>query len=266
MQPIQGLFEQPHGQIPPLPAPVLTLMKTPQGTPRREVLAIMRTDMELCSAVLAMAGNTYYSGRRPLTSLSRLVDRVGLSGIRGLFLRSALDRAVFSQPGAVMERLRDHSTATAHISLIICQHAAVHSETAFICALMQHTGIAIPLALLMQTTSAPSDETMVWETLGCAHEAIAGLIAEAWSLPEEIRLVLVRHHQLTANSPADRIIATLTLANLIASELDRGLEAAAHPPPEGTLIDASLNLLDLTASQLPVIRQNADDVLSLVAA
>jgi HD-like signal output (HDOD) protein len=266
MMPLHGLFEQPQGPIPSLPDVVLRLYQISDDTPRREVLAVMRSDAELCDAVLSVAELPYYSGRRPLRSLSRLVDRIGLPGVRGLLLRTALDRVVFTAASPVMESLRDHSLATAYISQAIGQYAAVHSETAFTCALLQHTGVAVPLGLMITSTGSPPGASLVWETLGCAHEAIAGLIAESWQLPEGIRSVLVRHHRLDSTPETNRIIATLILSDLIASALDRGLGAEEHPPPTAPHVDDALACLDLSPCRLPLIERAAAEVLSRAAA
>lgn len=260
MQPLHGLFEQPRGSIPELPVLLPRLMQLPDAAPRRDVLAILREDAELCEAVLSIAATPYYSGRRPLDRLSRLVDRVGLPGVRGLVLQAALDRAVFGRPGSAIGRLWDHSLATAYITRAICQHAAVHSETAFAAALLQHTGLAVPLGLSEVTDSE------LWQRLGCAHEAIAGFLAESWSLPEPLCTVLLRHHQLGASPASDQIVATLVLADLIARALGRGLEPWVHAPPQDSEIDAALAHLDLSAGRLPLIERAADAVLLRAAA
>lgn len=265
MQSIHGLFEQPEGAIPPLSDAMTRLMKMPQKALLREVLSTIRTDTELSSDVLEMADNEFYSGRRRIRSLPELIDRLGLSGIRGLALQATLNRTVFDS-GYLMQRLNDHSTATAYITMAISQHASVNSETAFQCALLQHIGVAVPLGLMNKATGSVMEEDMMWEALGCAHEAIAGLVAQTWELPETIRSVLVQHHRFGKVADINHVIATLIIADVLASELGRGLDCDEHPPPSAALIDASLKQLDLPASQLPVIEGAASELLNRVSA
>ena len=265
MQSLQGLFKQPEGAIPPLSGAVTRLMKMPQKSMLREVLSTIRTDTELSSDVLQMADNHYYSGLRPIRSLPELIDRIGLSGVRGLALRATLNRAVFDG-SPMMRRLKEHSTATAYITLAISQHASVNSETAFHCALLQHIGVAVPLGMMNKSNGSPMEEAMMWETLGCAHEAIAGLVAETWKLPETIRAVLIQHHRFGRVANINHVIATLIIADVLSSELDRSLDSEEHPLPSDELIDAALQQLEMPASQLHLIAETANEVLERVSA
>ena len=251
----QGLFEPSRDSVPDVPELIPKLMLLPEDTPRHDILAILREDAELCEAILLIAKKPYYSGRRPITSLSRLVDRIGLSGIRGLALQAALARAVFSQPSEIMQELWKHSLTTAYITRVICQHAAVHSETAFATALLQHIGLALPLAL----NEVAEDD--LWERLEYAHEAIAGFLVKSWSLPESLCKAVLQHHRLGTGTASDEIVATLIIADLIANNLERGLEPWVHAPTLESDVEAALAHLDLSASRLTVIERAAASML-----
>ena len=265
MQSINGLFEKPEGAIPPLSGAVTRLMKMPQKAMLREVLSTIRTDTELSDDVLRMADNHYYSGRRPIRNLPELIVRLGLGSVRGLALRTTLDRTVFDD-GPMMQRLKNHSTVTAYITTAISQHASVNSETAFHCALLQHIGVAVPLGMMTKSNGREIEEAMMWEALGCANKAIAGLVAETWELPETIRSVLVQHHRFGKVADINHVIATLIIAEVLACELDLGLDSDEHPVPSDDLIDAALTQLDLPASQLPSIAGTASELLDRVSA
>ncbi|MDG1479990.1 MAG: HDOD domain-containing protein [Myxococcota bacterium] len=251
----QGLFEPSRDSIPDVPALVPKLMMLPEDASRHDIVALLREDAELCEAVLHIAKKPYYSGRRPITNISRLVDRIGLSGVRGLALQAALARAVFNKPSATMQDMWKHSLATAYITRVICQHAAVHSETAFAVALLQHVGLALPLAL-----NEVSDDDM-WERLEYAHEAIAGFLVKSWSLPESLCTAVLQHHRLGAGVASDEIVATLIIADFIANNMERGLEPWVHPPPLESDVEAALAHLDLSATRLPVIERAAATML-----
>ena len=146
---------------------------------------------------------------------------------------------------------------------MISRHASVHSETAYACAMLQHMGVAVPLGHLIQQTGMVPAPEVAWEALACAHEAIAGVVAGTWGMPEPLQAILARHHQLSRDD-TDAVIATLILADLIACEQGEGLSVAEHPPPSATQVDAALERLDLPASWLPRIQRDAVEVLERV--
>jgi len=138
---------------------------------------------------------------------------------------------------------------------VICQHAAVHSETAFAVALLQHVGLALPLAL-----NEVSEDDM-WERLEYAHEAIAGSLVKYWSLPESLCTAVLQHHRLGMGTASDDIVATLIVADFIANNLELGLEPWVHAPPLESDVEAALAHLDLSATRLPAIERAAAKML-----
>ena len=248
MNPPIGLLTGPGDAIPALSDVVGRLLKLPHDASRRDILSVARADLELADAALRLAGAPYSSGQRAPKTLTRLVERVGLSGTQQLFLRAALEQTLFSSPA--LQRLHNHSTAAAYTTQVLSRHTLLHSDLAFVCALLQHSGAAVAIQAMQR--HAIHDETTWWQIIGCAHEALAGMVAGMWGLPERIQTVLFNHHQ-RVGPQTDPIIAALQVADLITCQLNIGLDLPAHPPPDSDDITAALQRLELSPDRLSIV-------------
>lgn len=256
-----GLFDAPGVGIPSLPEMIGDLMAIKPDMPSRRVVRMFKNEPELRDAVLELANSPYYSGRRPLESIGRILDRTGLPGLRSLALRGMLELELFSHSDPLIEQLRQHSTATAYITGVLARYTPLNAERLFVSALLQNIGVIIPL---MNMDPQRASEPAGWQAIRYAHEAIARLACEEWDMPKEVQDILGEHHQLDASMDNARDISALFLANYIASTLDLGIDHPIHPEDDEDIVELAMEVLDVEPGQLPAIQEDAHEVLSLI--
>ncbi len=267
MNAVRGLFENLDKSVPIMPEVISDLMAVREGIPARRVLRILKREPEIIEAIMPLAQCRYYAGYRPFSSLNRLMGRVGLSAMRGLAMRSALDVLLYNDPAMprLMGALRAHSNATAFTTQVISRYSMIPAEDAFHCALMQHIGVVVPAIAYQSAIGRAPDEGTLWQMIGCAHEAIAGLVASLWELPETIHKVLSSHHHIPPSTQEAPIIAALILAEHITDALHAGLDIPQHPPPDALAVEEAMDVLELPRQLLPRVIRESQGVLSLVA-
>ena len=211
-----------------------------------------------------MAGAPYYSGKRPLNSLARVVERVGLGAMQGLGLRAALNVLVY-QAGdhPLLDTLSRHAAGTAYITTVLARYTPLPAERLFTAALLQDVGIAIPLISRAALPEASEQDT--WKAIRYAHEGIARIAAEEWDMPDEVVRLVGSHHQLGRGIGESREIAALCLADYIAWNVGIGIQHPVHPAPEEDTVAYALEVLGLTREQLPDIHNDAHEQLELVS-
>ena len=107
-----------------------------------------------------------------------------------------------------MTNLMRHSMLTAHVARMACRLTAIPDEFAFMCGLLHDVGLAAGLLIFADADGSrtprkeppPFEEVAV--ALGVVHEEASAILAEAWGLHPEIRVVLGIHHQ--TKHPSDR--------------------------------------------------------------
>lgn len=257
-----GLFETPEEAIPEMPDMLGDLMAIKPNMPVRRVVRMFKNEPGLSETLRQMAEAPYYCGRRPLEGLSRIMERIGLPGMRGLAMRAALDEAVYDEQIALHELIRQHGTATAYITGVLARYTPLPTERLFMAALLQNIGLAIPLSA-PSTQEVPEDE--LWQALRYAHEGISSLAVESWDLSDEILHIVSHHHQLGRGLSEDRDIAALVVADHIAHNMGLGISHPAHPEPDEGSLGLALDILELTGEQLPTIQQETSELLRLLA-
>lgn len=259
----EGLLNAPGCGVPPMPELVGDLLAVRDEMPSRRILRLFNEEPELTEVLLAMAAAPYYSGRRPLTSLSRVIERVGLGGFQGLGLRAALNALVYqASDHPLLDVLLRHASGTAYITSVLARYTPLPAARLFTAALVQDVGIAIPL---LRPLPLGSHEADIWQAIRYAHEGIARIAAEQWDMPAEVVRLVGHHHQLGRGLAADREVAALTVADYVAWNIGVGIEHPVHPEPHEESVEYALEILELDRQQLPAIHDESHELLSLLA-
>lgn len=256
-----GLFCAPGDSIPPVPDVLAAVMSVTPNTPKRRVVRMYRDAPDLLETLFHMADAPYYCGRRPLESLGHILDRIGLAGLRGLTLRAALEEVIYAGDHPLLLQLQRHGTTTAYLTSVIARYTPIDRETAFYGALVQNVGLAIPL----ETAQNPGTEDGLWTALRYGHEAISGLTAAAWGMPDAVQTVVSQHHQLGRSLRSNREIAALVVADQLAERMGVCIDHPAHPRFGEDTVALALNILELSVDQLPSMQQEASDLLRRIA-
>jgi HD-like signal output (HDOD) protein len=189
----------------------------------KEVAALVGKEPALYARVLRVANSPYYGQSRSITTIDRALVILGVDAVRGIAAAACFDRSLprRGEDSVVdMQSLIWHSIATAASaeSLARIRRPALAAE-AFIAGLLHNLGIVVQLQL-----DAPGVQNMVrlreagdvrdMRALECdcvaiGHEECAGVIFEAWQLPESLIAAARDHHEPMAAAPPHRELAAL---------------------------------------------------------
>jgi len=124
--------------------------------------------------------------------------------VRDLVFETALHQGVFGL--AEYSETIEQSGATArsrrYIARIVCRHAKVEEEHAFLCGLLHDIGFAGLLFAVSHVEAESSPPLLqLWPEIDQLHEKASRIITELWQLPPEIQEVVGHHHHLHTGDP-----------------------------------------------------------------
>ncbi len=118
-----------------------------------------------------------------------------------------------SEYGETIEQIRRHSTVTAYISRIVCKHAKVDEEHAFLCGLLHDIGFAGLLFAVSNIEAEASPPLLpLWGEIDLLHEQASRLITKLWNLPLELQELVGHHHHLHTGATS-RVAAVIHIAD-----------------------------------------------------
>jgi HD-like signal output (HDOD) protein len=209
-------FDNPGYRPPPLPSVALELMSLSSRDDASvdRVVRLLEQDEMLAGGVMRLIGSPLYAARTRIRSLKEAVLRLGLRTVRDLVFEAALHQGVFrlAEYGETIEQIRRHSTVTAYIARIVCKHAKVDEEHAFLCGLLHDIGFA---GLLFAVSNVEAEESpalsQLWREIDVLHEQASRLVTKLWNLPVELQEFVGHHHHLHTGEPS-RIAAAIHIA------------------------------------------------------
>ena len=235
-----AMIESPDSRTPTLPTVALELMTLSQRAHVEidDIVSLLERDSMIAERVLELVGSVAMTGAMKITSLREAIMRTRLATLRNIVMEIALDMRVFKSEdyGDTMELLRKHSTATAHLSRMICKYTPIESEFAFMAGLMHDVGIAGTLIALSDAKGrrqTPPDLISIWPAVDRVHLRAGELMARQWGLPADIVLAIQAHHQVRIQGFEHPLAATVALANELAHDHGAGVI-----PKDGATLEA----------------------------
>lgn len=276
---LRKTLSSPSYKPPLLPSIALELMKLTRqhGVSIAEVRKLLERDPLLAAKVLQIAQSALYSRGSPVRSLHEAISLLGLRVLGDLFLQTVLSMRVFRADGysGPMGMLMQHSMVTAHIARLACRMTAMPDEYAFMCGLLHDAGMAAGLLILADslaprssrdgsrsaTSSAtPPSYTEVAEALYAVHEEASALLAEAWKLNPDIRLVIGSHHHLRdAGGRIHPLAAVVCVSDWIASEVGAGMGTES----DGMQANVAAKELNFTKANLDELGARGREIIEL---
>ena len=136
----------------PVVAAKLVRLANDERTTLDRVCAVVEEDPILATRILRIAQSAIYTRRGELHSIQQAVVRLGTEQVRDIVLEDVLNMHIFRcrdyQP--IMERLRLHSVATAHVARRLAAEVDMPGQDVFLCGLLHDIGIAIALLALSE--------------------------------------------------------------------------------------------------------------------
>jgi two-component system, cell cycle response regulator len=193
--------------LPSLPAAALYVLQI-AGKEEADVLELGKTiaqDPALSLKVLRAVNSPFYGLGQKVSSVQQAVVLLGMHSVKTLVLGFSLVNNLRNKtsPGFNhLEYWRRSMYAATAARIIAGKHLPGHEDDCFVAALLMDIGALILDQLLgeqydtlYEKTSAHS-ELMALEAhhLGMTHAEAGGILAEYWSLPEELKVPMESHH------------------------------------------------------------------------
>jgi len=286
IQHLRQTLASPSYKPPLLPSIALELMKMTRqpGVSVAEVRKLLERDALLAGKVVQLAQSALYSRGSPVRSLHEAISLLGLRTLGDLFLQTVLSMRVFRADGydQPMAMLMQHSMVTAHIARIACRMTAMPDEYAFMCGLLHDAGMAAGLLIFAEQSAARSSREgprsmregprssaqnsrpspprgsseppsfgELAVALHAVHEEASAILAEAWKLNPDIRIVIGSHHHFRAGGRVHPLAAVVCVSDWIASEAGAGMGSESDP-----------GQAESAARELAFSRANLDELLA----
>jgi HD-like signal output (HDOD) protein len=265
--------------MPPLPRTVhrvLDLVRDPDWS-IDELVGLVRVDPTLTARILKLCNSALYSLSAEVASVADAVAWIGTRNlVRLVLVTCSADHfaKTVASPYADADSLWRHAFATATACEWLarrCGHAA--TDIAFTAGILHDVGrIALSQAAAAKSDPRPGRglDLVAWErqSFGIDHAEAAGIVAEAWNLPRDLRTALRGHHEpehLAGDSP---LPALLHLADSIATAFaaePTGLSPATADPAALARVRLAPIELDAARDHVTAELLRASEVLNLAA-
>lgn len=178
----------------------LMAMMADEDVSFKEVAKVISIDPALSGETLRMANSGLFGRRQPVHSVLHAIAMVGLHRLTRIAVTAALWRGIPNRTSPFMKAWWRHSVAAA----LIAEHSAVlpidHAYTAGLLhgvgqlALIEHAGQEYVQLVNDAVSQGLSLEEAERSAYGTDHAELAGLILEAWALPQTVRVAVALHH------------------------------------------------------------------------
>ncbi len=234
-------FSSPQYHPPTLPSVAMDLLALSRvaEVEFNAVVSLLEQDSMIAGDVLRISQSPIYAGASQVASLADALMRLGLATLRDLVVEVTMNMRVFRTPCYVesMERVRSHSSATAHLSRIVAKHTPIEGEYSFLGGLLHDIGIAGILIALGEGAKgkAAPDLQVLWPAIHGAHQEAASLMAKQWNLPQDIQWAIGAHHQVLIQGYAHPLASIICVAEDLTSEYGYGLVPEQDEETEANL-------------------------------
>lgn len=225
---LRNVLRDPEYAPPVLPAVALKLVEVSRDpdVELSKVRELMEADPLITAKVMSIAQSTFYTRGTPVESIEDALVRLGVKRLTGIFLEASMRATVLQSRAfeAPMEKVRKHSTATAHIARGICRSLQQPGERAFVCALLHDIGIAGCLGVIgsLSRKERPTDPESIAKAVTTVHEEASAIIGEKWSLPWGMQWVIGHHHDYWVDGRVSPLAALVCMSDWLATEAGAG--------------------------------------------
>lgn len=274
-QQLTQTFQDPKYRPPPLPSVTFDLFQITQreDVDIEEIVKVLERDEMLAGMVLRLVASPVYAGRASVRSLRDAVIRLGVRTVRSVVFEAALRQSVFNLPeyNETIERVGRHSIATAYLARVVCRHARVNEENAFLAGLLHDIGFAGLLFALTQKKPAPPPLLEIWPELDALHESASKVMTKLWGIPQDLAVLVGNHHH-THTGSSSRIASVLNIADHLSAEFAANIvgpvDASGNPAPADAVgaveQSDSRTLLSLDDRAMARIKEDSQMIISQV--
>jgi HD-like signal output (HDOD) protein len=230
-------------RIPSMPIVVQKLLARSgnQAASTADLEDLIKQDMGLAGRLLKLVNSPFYGLGKQISSINQAVAIIGLASLKSLAVAAstsnilAVDLAGY---GYADKGLWVNSCATAALAKAVAQRNGATRDDAeeyFVAGLLRDIGMLVlgpflaQKKILLRKIVAPKEDSEILrrerEALGFDHCWAGEKVAEKWTLPEGLRLVIGHHHRIPPDASMQvlRRLAGVRLAERLTYNLGVGV-------------------------------------------
>lgn len=204
-----------------------------------ELARIIAVDPALTARLLSIVNSPVYAQSRPVETISRAVNMLGMQQIHDLVLVTSLYSA-FSAFDRIAGEMRAFWDASVRRAALIAALVEYDKERLFVLGLLGDLGLPVLLMhqpdlvrrarVLAEQTRQPlhAAERML---IGFDHAELGGALLAAWKLPAAIHQPIGHQSHFQGVVPHARETAWLHLSSVMVEAVDRGQEPLCWAEP-----------------------------------
>ena len=196
-----------------------------------DIARVISQDPAISTRILRVANSSLYGGARQIDSINRAVTILGTKQIRDLTLSTSVSRvfAGISNDVISVEDFWHHSLYCALLAKALAEKSKrVNADTIFTAGLLHDIGHLVmfnrvpeqaqaAILLTIQGDAGVPLHEAERQILGFDHAEVGADLAREWHLPDVLVSCIESHHDLHADTPYPEAVATIHIANVIAS-------------------------------------------------
>ncbi|HTW24370.1 MAG TPA: HDOD domain-containing protein [Candidatus Baltobacteraceae bacterium] len=220
--------------IPAVLMPLLQLFNAPpEDANINEIVRLVSYDNSIAAQCLRVAGSPLFGLSKPPKSISAAVVSLGLNRVKSIVVTCCMGQAFpekkWALPPVVFWR---HSLGCALVCRKFCEKiAGADSEKAYLAGLMHDIGFLVNSLTFPEKFEAAINHARDAQTplneaeqaaMGFTHSESGELLAKQWGLAPEVITVIAHHHDAEYTGPAQWLVATVHLCDLLCRMRDMG--------------------------------------------
>jgi len=229
-----------------------------------ELFRIARYDQGLSGKIMGIANSAFYSRGYKILSLQRALQVIGLEALRAILICLTLLQDILGQFRLSPQDLRNlwsHSLAVSCAAKILSDRQMLGDpDEVFTLAVLHDIGKGVfyTQGERYRTLVREAHETgrdlcyLERAAFGVDHQEVGGFIAQKWRFPEELVVVIERHHS--------RLAAENTLVSLVAVADAFTEHRNVDLGPQGIILDDERESIDREARRVSELLGVAVDV------
>ena len=231
-----------------------------------EIGEIISSDPSLSARLLRIVNSSFFGFPSKIETITHAVTIVGMAQLNDLALATTVVNQFKGMPKNLinMQKFWFHSVATGLAARIIAVYRREPNADRFYLMGMLHDLGRLVLLLnipeeMQKVMSRYEEEGLLHEAenhvMGADHAVVAGLLLEAWKLPEMLQEAITFHHS-PSQSPLYPISAAIVhVADIIVHGMELGTCGEHYVPP---LNPKAWEILDLPTSLITSIVEQVD--------
>ena len=261
-------------EIPPQPQVLRVVMAEQQKEypDLRKIAAAVAKDVGLSAAMLRAANSPAFALRQRVSSIQQAVMLLGLGNAISLITGLSM-RMVLSGKGKLrFDQFWEYAADTAIICSVLAKRFSVMApDQAYVLGLFHDCGIPLLMqrfdnyaTILKQCNAGTEEHTIIEDqALKTNHAVIGYYIARSWCLSEEVREVILSHHdEKLITGHEQRALANQVRMLALAHYLCRACRGERENPTWGRIAGAVMETFSLTDISLKDLSEDMQDILS----